>query len=151
MIWGHNVKRVLCQNETFSRTTKTHIPGEVAGCISTLCVYVSEPFSTPVLDMDSTGELADPVAKGTLATAKQAFGDLFRWKQRVEITNAYGETRTEWQSPKPLKNPISLLASLSARGWVFFLVGFASWTADAFDFHALSIQTTKLAKSVDDG
>ena len=30
--------------------------------------------------------------------------------------------------------------------WCFFLCGFLAWTADAFDFHALSIQTTKLAK-----
>jgi hypothetical protein len=28
---------------------------------------------------------------------------------------------------------------------VFFIVGLAAWTADAFDFHALSIQTVKLA------
>ncbi|KAF7189750.1 Carboxylic acid transporter protein-like [Pseudocercospora fuligena] len=99
--------------------------------------------------MNSTGELAEPVAKGTWATAKQSFGDLFKWKQRVEITNEYGETRTEWQTPKPLRNPFSLFASLSLQGWIFFLVGFASWTADAFDFHALSIQTTKLAKYYD--
>jgi MFS family permease len=30
--------------------------------------------------------------------------------------------------------------------WVFFLVGFSAWAADAFDFHALSIQTVKLSK-----
>src|SRR6266542_2324231 len=29
--------------------------------------------------------------------------------------------------------------------WLFFICGFLAWTADAFDFHALSIQTVKLA------
>ena len=95
--------------------------------------------------MQSTSEEAEPIATGALATAKQSFRDLFRWKQRVQITNEYGEYRTEWQKPMPLRNPISLLAQLTPTGWVFFLVGFASWTADAFDFHALSIQTVKLA------
>lgn len=61
------------------------------------------------------------------------------------MTNEYGESRTEWQSPPPLKNPIGLFMQLSARGWLFFIVGFCAWTADAFDFHALSIQTVKLA------
>jgi hypothetical protein len=89
---------------------------------------------------------ADPIAKGTLATAKQSLRDLFIWKQRVVVTNDYGESTTVWQTPEPLKNPISLLAQLGAKDWLFFLVGFFAWTADAFDFHALSIQTTKLAK-----
>jgi len=96
--------------------------------------------------MASTNEPADPLAKGTLATAKQAWSDLFVWKQRVVVTNDYGEEYTEWQSPEPLKNPFSLLAQLSAKDWLFFIVGFCAWSADAFDFHALSIQTTKLAK-----
>ena len=29
--------------------------------------------------------------------------------------------------------------------WLFFICGFLAWTADAFDIHALSIQTVKLA------
>ena len=95
--------------------------------------------------MQTTGEEAEPIARGTLATARQSFRDLFRWKQRVQITNEFGEYRTEWQKPLPLQNPFSLLAKLTPSGWLFFAVGFASWTADAFDFHALSIQTTKLA------
>lgn len=95
--------------------------------------------------MSEQFEPAEPIAKGILPTAKQSFRDLFRWKQRVEITNEYGESTFVWQSPPPLKNPISLFAELSAKEWVFFLVGLAAWMADAFDFHALSIQTTKLA------
>lgn len=99
--------------------------------------------------MESTHEPADPVAKGVIPTAVQSLRDLFTWKQRVVVTNEQGETTCEWAAPAPLKNPISLLAMLSAKDWVFFLVGFAAWTADAFDFHALSIQTVKLADYYD--
>ncbi|KAI6854699.1 carboxylic acid transport protein [Hortaea werneckii] len=99
--------------------------------------------------MESTGTPAEPIATGLWATAKQSFRDLFVWPQRVEIRNEYGETRTEWQKPKPLRNPISLFMQLSASGWLYFIVGFAAWTADAFDFHALSIQTVKLADYYD--
>ncbi|KAL2261437.1 hypothetical protein VTK26DRAFT_4181 [Humicola hyalothermophila] len=95
--------------------------------------------------MESTHEPADPIAKGVLATARQSWNDLFNLKQRIVVTNELGETRTEWARPVPLKNPISLLAQLSARDWLFFVVGFCAWTADAFDFHALSIQQVKLA------
>ncbi|KAK7512663.1 major facilitator superfamily domain-containing protein [Phyllosticta citriasiana] len=97
----------------------------------------------------SQNEPAEPIATGVFAVAKQSFGDLFKWKQRVTITNEYGEERTEWQAPEPLPNPFSLFAQLSLRDWVFFIVGWAAWTADAFDFHALSIQTTKLADYYD--
>lgn len=96
--------------------------------------------------MESTHEPADPVAKGVLATARQSWNDLFTFKQRVVVTSATGETRTEWARPVPLRNPIGLMAQLSGRDWLYFLVGFAAWTADAFDFHALSIQQVKLAE-----
>ena len=96
--------------------------------------------------MSSANEPADPIVKGTFATAKQSFGDLFKWKQRVVVTNDLGETHAEWQTPEPLKNPISLFMLLSAKDWRYFLVGLFSWTADAYDFHALSIQTVKLSK-----
>lgn len=89
------------------------------------------------------------VVTGTWATAKQSFRDLFRWQQRVVITNSQGETHEEWQNPPPFKNPFSLFALLTAKQWLYFLVGFYAWTADAFDFHALSIQTTKLADYYD--
>lgn len=92
------------------------------------------------------GEPADPLAKGIIPTAKQALHDLFIWKQRVVVTNDQGETYTEWRDPEPWVNPISLMAQLSAKDWLYFIVGFCAWTADAFDFHALSIQTVKLAK-----
>lgn len=96
--------------------------------------------------MESTGEAADPVAKGTFRTAKQSFRDLFRWRQRVSIINHDGETAAEWAVPRPLKNPISLLAMLSGKDWLYFIVGFAAWSADAFDFHSLSIQQVKLGQ-----
>lgn len=96
--------------------------------------------------MASHNEPADPIVKGIIPTAKQSLRDLFHWRQRTLVENDDGETHCEWVSPDPLMNPISLLAQLSARDWLFFIVGFLAWTADAFDFHALSIQTTKLAK-----
>lgn len=95
--------------------------------------------------MASTNTPADPLAKGIRATAKQSIKDLFIWKQRVVVSNDSGETACEWQEPDQIKNPISLFMQLSARDWLFFSVGFLAWTADAFDFHALSIQTVKLA------
>jgi hypothetical protein len=63
----------------------------------------------------TANEPADPIAKGILPTARQAWSDLFKWKQRVVVTNDFGEEHTEWQKPEPLKNPISLMAQLSAR------------------------------------
>lgn len=96
--------------------------------------------------MPSPNTPADPLAYGVLATAKQSWSDLFRWKQRVVVTNDAGETHTKWQSPPRFRNPLSLLAQLTAMNWVFFVVGFACWASDAFDFHALSIQTVKLSK-----
>ncbi|KAI9375376.1 major facilitator superfamily domain-containing protein [Aspergillus egyptiacus] len=95
--------------------------------------------------MPSHNEPADPIPEGIFATAKQAWGDLFIWKQRTLVTNEQGETYAEWQDPEPFKNPIGLFMQLGARDWLFFLVGLAAWTADAFDFHALSIQQVKLA------
>lgn len=67
----------------------------------------------------------------------------------MEVVNELGEKRTEWQDPEPLKNPISLVAELTAKNWLFYLVGLFAWIADAFDFHALSIQTVKLADYYD--
>lgn len=99
--------------------------------------------------MESTHEPADPVAKGVVPTAVQSIRDLFNWNQRVVVTNEQGESTCEWAKPIPLKNPISLMAQLSAKDWVFFIVGFAAWSADAFDFHALSIQTVKLSEYYD--
>jgi putative sialic acid transporter len=96
--------------------------------------------------MTAGSDPAAPVVRGTFATAKQSVREFFSWKQRVVVTNDLGETHTEWQSPERLKNPFSLLMLLSAKDYLYFFVGFFAWTADAFDFHALSIQTTKLAK-----
>ncbi|GAP91613.1 putative carboxylic acid transport protein [Rosellinia necatrix] len=99
--------------------------------------------------MATNYEPAGPIAKGIIPTAKQSFADLFKWKQRVVVTNDLGETHAEWQTPAPLRNPFSLMALLSAKDWLYFFVGWFAWTADAFDFHALSIQTVKLSKYYD--
>ncbi|KAL9114707.1 MAG: hypothetical protein Q9227_001385 [Pyrenula ochraceoflavens] len=96
-----------------------------------------------------SNESIGPAAKGVVATAKQSWRDLFRWKQRTIVIGANGDRNTEWQSPEPLRNPFHLFALLSVQQWLYFLVGFAAWTADAFDFHALSIQTVKLAAHFD--
>ncbi|KAI1810139.1 carboxylic acid transport protein [Poronia punctata] len=95
--------------------------------------------------MATNYEPADPIAKGVIPASKQAFLDLFKWKQRVVITNELGEEHTVWQAPERLKNPFSLMAQLSLRDWVFFFVGWFAWMADAYDFHALSIQTKKFS------
>jgi MFS family permease len=99
--------------------------------------------------MVQAGETADPWPRGTLATAKQGVRDLFRWKQRTQITNDYGESHFVWQDPEPLVNPFKLFGQLTAKAWLFFIVGLLAWTADAFDFHSLSIQTVKLSKYYD--
>jgi len=95
--------------------------------------------------MATQNEPADPIAKGMLPSLKQNLKDLVIWKQRVLVTNDFGEEHVEWQKPAALQNPFSLFAQLGARDWLFFICGFLAWTADAFDFHALSIQTVKLA------
>lgn len=77
--------------------------------------------------METNNRPADPLAKGTLATAKQSFKDLFIWDQRVVVTNDHGEEYCEWQKPEPLKNPVSLFAQLSFKDWLYFLVGFLAW------------------------
>ena len=65
--------------------------------------------------MSTPNEQADPIAKGVIPTALQNLSDLLVWKQRVIVTNDFGEETCEWQSPEPLKNPFGLLTQLSAR------------------------------------
>ena len=88
---------------------------------------------------------ADPWAVGIIPTIKQSWSDLFIWDQRVVVSNEYGETTCEWKKPDRVQNPFTLFAMLGVKGWLFFLCGLAAWTADAFDFHALSIQTKKFS------
>ncbi|SAM68120.1 probable carboxylic acid transport protein JEN1 [Ustilago bromivora] len=87
--------------------------------------------------------------KGVLAQGVQNFKDIFHWKVRSTIINENGEEEVTWEKPTLPPNPFRLLTMLGAAGWGAYLVGFSAWTADAFDFHALSIQTTKLAKHFD--
>lgn len=94
---------------------------------------------------ETASEPADPIAKGVLATAKQGWSDLFKWKQRVVRMNDHGEMCCEWRAPDHPVNPFRLMALLSAKEWLHFIVGLTAWMADAYDFHALSIQTVKLA------
>lgn len=46
-------------------------------------------------------------------------------------------------------NPITVLRQLNWRQWQFFLVAFAGWTWDAFDFFTVSLTITSLAKAFD--
>ncbi|RCI09422.1 hypothetical protein L249_3753 [Ophiocordyceps polyrhachis-furcata BCC 54312] len=89
---------------------------------------------------------ADDLAKGILPTALQSWHDLFTLRQRIVLDD---KGSCAWRDPAPISNPFALLAGLSLRAWLFFLVGLAAWTADAFDFHALSVQTVKLARHFD--
>ena len=43
-------------------------------------------------------------------------------------------------------NPLRLLAMLNFQQWMFFLVGFAGWTWDAFDFFTVSLTVPELAE-----
>lgn len=72
-------------------------------------------------------EPADPIPDGIWLTAKQSFRDLFRWKQRTEIVNEFGEVRYEWQPAPKVMNPIGLFMQLNGKQWLFFLVGLFCW------------------------
>lgn len=44
--------------------------------------------------------------------------------------------------------PFKVLSELNRRQWNFFLIGFAGWTWDAFDFFAVSLNVTAIAESL---
>lgn len=46
-------------------------------------------------------------------------------------------------------NPFASIGELSPRQWNFFLVGLAGWTWDAFDFFAVSLNVSNIAKDLD--
>ncbi|RPA92221.1 MFS general substrate transporter [Choiromyces venosus 120613-1] len=46
-------------------------------------------------------------------------------------------------------NPITVLRQLNWIQWQFFLIAFAGWTWDAFDFFTVSLTVTSLAKAFD--
>lgn len=81
-----------------------------------------------------------------LNDAAQSVRDLFRWKIRTTNLDEDGNEFVTWEKPERPPNPIRLLRMLGLMGWTAYLIGFFAWTADAFDFHALSIQTLKLSK-----
>ncbi|PFH63103.1 hypothetical protein XA68_18240 [Ophiocordyceps unilateralis] len=100
------------------------------------------PEPEPTMSAPRPDEPADDLAQGVVATARQSWQDLFTLRQRIVLSTP---PSCAWRHAAPIGNPIRLLAQLSARGWLFFLVGLGAWMADAFDFHALSVQTVKLA------
>lgn len=52
-------------------------------------------------------------------------------------------------SKREVFNPFADLKHMSAKNWNYFCIGFASWTWDAFDFFAVSINASAMAKSFD--
>lgn len=60
---------------------------------------------------------------------------------------------TRFSTLKPpmakVENPFKLLALLNTQQWLFFFVGFAGWTWDAFDFFTVSLTVSDLAKTFD--
>ncbi|MCO5585446.1 hypothetical protein L7F22_039379 [Adiantum nelumboides] len=80
-----------------------------------------------------------------LRSGAQNFRDLFRWKVKTTHYDENGDEVVTWSKPSMPPNPIRLLCMLNAIGWGAYSIGFLAWTADAFDFHALSIQTLKLS------
>lgn len=93
----------------------------------------------------SSFAMETPKKTPLVAQARQQFLDLFRWKQRVSIIDENGNEKVEYQSPVVPTNPVTLLWQLTAKQWLFYWTGFFCWFGDAFDFHALSIQTSKLS------
>jgi len=59
----------------------------------------------------------------------------------------YAATRISTLKPPMNKapNPFRLLAMLSGKQWLFFLVGFLAWSWDAFDFFTVSLTVSDLA------
>lgn len=50
---------------------------------------------------------------------------------------------------KELFNPFAELNQMTLRNWNYFFMGFWGWTWDAFDFFAVSLNTSRIAKSLD--
>ena len=68
-----------------------------------------------------------------------------------ERITQYVATRIPTLKPPMNKapNPFKLIALLNFQQWMFFLVGFAGWTWDAFDFFTVSLTVSDLAKQFD--
>lgn len=82
----------------------------------------------------------------SLQQSRQSLRDLFRWRQRQVDIDEDGVEHVTYVNPSPPANPIRLLRSISLLGYGAYFIGFFAWTADAFDFHALSIQSVKLSR-----
>lgn len=48
-----------------------------------------------------------------------------------------------------IENPFTVLAMLSFKQWMYFLVAFLGWTWDAFDFFSVSLTVRELAAQFD--
>lgn len=57
-------------------------------------------------------------------------------------------TREELRREKEAINPFPALRSMTWKQWQFFIVGFLAWTWDAFDFFAVSLNVSAIAKDL---
>lgn len=56
-------------------------------------------------------------------------------------------TRETWEVERKNVNPLPGLRQMNWRVWQFFLIGFISWTWDAFDFFAMSLNVSGMSKT----
>ncbi|KAH9884840.1 carboxylic acid transporter [Xylariomycetidae sp. FL2044] len=64
-----------------------------------------------------------------------------------QISHYFSTRLTSLKPPKTkLRNPLHILRELDRHQWLMFLVGFLSWTWDAFDFFTVSLCVTEIAE-----
>ncbi|KAL6812183.1 carboxylic acid transporter protein-like protein [Trichoderma camerunense] len=75
--------------------------------------------------------------------------DASHMERNRPIAGQYIMTRLTTLKPPMNKtpNPLKLFFLLSKQQWLFFLVGFAGWTWDAFDFFTVPLTVTEIAQS----
>ncbi|GAB5587494.1 hypothetical protein Unana1_02394 [Umbelopsis nana] len=93
------------------------------------------PTASSSQDEKMTEKVA-PVHKSFMTQVREVvLGE--QWYYTSEGTQVYGVPPKPPSTP--LANPFRLMAMLTAKQWVFFLVGWFAWTMDGYDFTALSV------------
>jgi hypothetical protein len=89
----------------------------------------TEPTASPGQDEKMTENVA-PVHKSFMTQVREVvLGE--QWYYTPEGTHVYGVPPKPPSTP--LANPFRLMAMLTAKQWVFFLVGWFAWTMDGYD------------------
>ncbi|KAK9238913.1 major facilitator superfamily domain-containing protein [Lipomyces kononenkoae] len=70
------------------------------------------------------------------------------WHDRLSRHLATRVSSLRPPSNVPFENPVRVLAQLNKKQWLFFLVAFAGWTWDAFDFFTVSLTASEIARSL---